>query len=126
MRFTEPVKMEDGRVITREPVTTLNARAILDTHRGDRGVLEVSPENFQTVMAGINYALAELQKPCDLSNIGFEIREGDEERSWTRDAAESSAEPSVTLGVQVEEIPKSLEELVNALSVLGEQVENDD
>ena len=78
-RFTEPVEMKDGRIITRvAEYFILNARALLDTYRNDQQLPEVIPiEDCRKILRGILYALAEGQH-LDFSNTELEMPKG----SW--------------------------------------------
>ena len=83
MRFTEPVRMKNGRVITRAAnAIILNAQTILNAYRSDQQAQKKIPiEDYQKIMVGIPYALAEGQH-LDFSNTELEMPEGNKE--WDR------------------------------------------
>ena len=92
MRFTEPVKTKDGRVITRAAeYFILNAQVILDTYRGDQQQASkaIPIKDCRRILVGILYALAEGQH-LDLSNTVLEMREGDETWACFENIAECS------------------------------------
>ena len=85
MKLIKPVKMENGQIVTRgADYFILDARAVLDTYRGDQQTRrKISIKGYRKILAGILHALAE-GRHLDFSNTGLGMPEGGDGWCWVK------------------------------------------